>query len=256
MRGRGRPPKAVREPRYENCLRELRHRLGLSQQSVAALAEISLPYYGALERGERRINTDTARRLQTALRCAAGELFAGAPIGLAPLRCVVAAAESETRPASFELPEPFEWLQPGRLADPEGCFAAEVVDDSCDLDFARGTVLFVRPVSRLTEKLRLGAKIVVRFFIEPGRAGGERPTLEILFGILDQNILGDLVLVTRTRNRLVPRHALIQSPLPLGEGLAEAPLAMRPRGGAVDYAPRAEDPAEILGIVVYAAGPT
>ena len=48
----------------------------------------------------------------------------------------------------------------------------------------------------------------------------------------------------------------VGNPLPLGSGLSEAPLAMRSRGGAVDYVPRAEDPAVILGIVVYAAGPT
>jgi transcriptional regulator with XRE-family HTH domain len=257
MKSRGRPPKTVRQPRYPNRLRELRDRLGLSQQQIAAQAAISPPYYGALERGEKRINADTAQRLQGPLRCAAGELLAGMPVASVPLRYAIAAAESETRPASFELSEPYEWLQPGRrLAEPEGCFAAEIVDGSADLDFAGGTVLIIRPITQFAEKLPLGAKIVVRFLMEPGQIDNKRPTHEILYGILDQNILGDLVLVTRTRNRLVPRNALIQNPIPPGSGLSEAPLAMRPRGGLIDYTPRPEDPAEILGIVVYAAGPT
>ena len=256
MKSRGRPPKAVREPRYPNRLRELRDRLEFSQQRIAKQAGISPPYYGALERGEKRINADTAQRLQGALRCTAGELLAGTPVASVPLRYVIAAAESETRTASFELFEPYERFQLGRLAEPEGCFGAEIVDNSADLDFIKGTILIVRPVSKLAEKLQLGAKIVVRFVIEPSRVDANPQTHEILYGILDQNILGDIILVTRTRNRLVPRHALIQSLQTPGSGLAEAPFVMRPRGGAIDYAPQAEDPAEILGVVVYAAGPT
>ena len=35
MQTRGRPPKKTGAPRYANRLRELRHRLGLSQQEIA-----------------------------------------------------------------------------------------------------------------------------------------------------------------------------------------------------------------------------
>jgi transcriptional regulator with XRE-family HTH domain len=232
-------------------LRELRRALGLSQQDVAMRAGISLSYYGALERGDKRINTDTEQRLRTALHYTPGELFAGGAMSPAvPLRYVIAAAESETRPASFELPEPHERLQPLRFAQAGECFAVEIVDDSADLDFAQGTVLFVRAAP-----LHVGARIVVRFLITDRDPDGARTTYEILYGILDQNVIGDLVLVTRTRNRLVPRHALIQEASPLGGGLAERPLVMQRRSGAIDYEPRPTDPAEILGVVVYAAGP-
>ncbi len=252
MRGRGRPPKILGERRYPNRLREFRERLRLSQQNVASRAGISLAYYGALERGDKRINADTEQRLRSALRCAPGELLAGAAAAASlPLRYVIAAAESETRPDSFELPEPYEWVPPVRLADPEGCIAAEIVDDSADLDFAKGAVLFVRAAP-----LHIGAKIVARFFVDSSDAEGKRQTYEILYGILDQNILGDLILVTRTRNRLVPRNALIQGTPEVHGGLAERPISIQRRSGAIDYVPRPEDPAEILGLVVYAAGPT
>jgi transcriptional regulator with XRE-family HTH domain len=256
MPGRGRPRKIIGARRYPNRLLELRGRLGLAQRQVAAAAGISLAYYGALERGDKRINADTAQRLQAALRCGAGELLSGAQPASVPLCFVVAGAESETRLGPYELPEPYEWLPSSRLAEPAGCFAAELVDDSADLDFAPGTILFVRRLAALAGPLRLGTKILARFFIDPQAAADARQTHEILYGVLDQNILGDLVLITRTRNRLLSRNPLIQAASAPAAGLAEAPLAMRRRDAAVEYAPRAGDPAEILGAVVYAAGPT
>ncbi|HTT80301.1 MAG TPA: helix-turn-helix transcriptional regulator [Stellaceae bacterium] len=255
MRSRGRPPTFAGERRYPNPLRELRARLGVPQQAVAAEAGISLAYYGALERGDKRINADTAQRLQRALRCAAGELLSGqAAAATVPLRFVIAAAESEGRPAAFDLSEPWEYLPATRLADAPQCFAAEIADDSADLDFARGTVLFVRALPALAAPLHLGARIVGRFFLAAGD-GGVRQTHEILYGILDRNILGDLALITRSRNRLIPRAALIQPAPAVRGGLAEAPLALRRPGSAVEYEPQADDPGEILGLVVYAAGP-
>ena len=74
---RGRPPKKSGPPRYANRLRELRQRLGMSQQEVANAARISSAYYGALERGDKRINADTAQRLQIPLRCSVSDLLAG-----------------------------------------------------------------------------------------------------------------------------------------------------------------------------------
>jgi len=68
MRLRGRPPTITGARRYPNRLRELRARRGLLQQGVAAAAGISIAYYGALERGDKRINADTAERLCRPLR--------------------------------------------------------------------------------------------------------------------------------------------------------------------------------------------
>src|SRR5258707_480638 len=159
MRGRGRPPTVTGARRYPNRLRELRDARGLPQQAVAAMAGISGAYYGALERGDKRINADTAERLSQSLRCAPGDLLGGAQ-GLS---------------------------------------------------------------------LPVGAKVLVRFFLEPATDGGPRPTHEILYGILDRNIVGDLVLITRTRNRLIPRSALIQSAAPSRAGFAERAIALLPR---------------------------
>jgi transcriptional regulator with XRE-family HTH domain len=255
MRGRGRPPTITGARRYANRLRELRRRCGLSQQAVAAAAGISGAYYGALERGDKRINADTAERLATPLRCSVGDLLAGSQGVSVPLVVAVAAAEAEGRPASYDLPEPHERVQPRRLVAPEDCFAAEIFDDSADLDFELGTILLVHRLPPSAGLLSVGAKVLVRFFLEPAHPDGRRATHEILYGILDRNIVGDLVLITRTRNRLIPRHALIQSAAPYRPGLAERALALAPRDPAIAYEPRSDDPAELLGAVIYAMGP-
>jgi transcriptional regulator with XRE-family HTH domain len=252
MKTRGRPPKNTGPPRYRNRLRELRQRLGMSQQEIAIQAGISAAYYGALERGDKRINADTAQRLHAPLRCGVSDLLAGTRGVSVPLQIAVAAAESNGRPDGFDLPEPHEMMQPGRLPQAEDCFAAEIFDDSADLDFARGTVLFLRPCTGSDKPLRPGARVVVRFLLD---AGGEQETHEILYGVLDQNILGDLVLITRTSNRLIPRHALIQPSVLPRSGLAEAGRSELSHDRAIDYRRRSDDPAEILGLVVYAMGP-
>ena len=111
MPGRGRPPLSTGARRYPNRLRELREGCGLSQQAVAAAAGISCAYYGALERGDKRINADTAEHLAKPLRCAVGELLGTSRGASVPLTVAVAAAESEARPPEFDLPEPHERLQ-------------------------------------------------------------------------------------------------------------------------------------------------
>ena len=254
MRPRGRPPLITGTRRYPNRLRELRRHTGLSQQSIAAAAGISIAYYGALERGDKRINADTAVRLSRPLRCAVADLFAGTSGLSVPLSHAVAAAESENRPPLYDLPEPHERLQPRGLPEAGDCFAAEIFDDSADIDFARGTILVLRRLVN-AGSVAVGAKILARFFLDPPGGAEARATHEILYGILDRNIVGDLVLITRTRNRLVPRHVLVQGAASLRPGLAERAPALAPRDAAIAYVARPDDPAEILGSVIYAMGP-
>ena len=63
------------------------------------------------------------------------------------------------------------------------------------------------------------------------------------------------MLITRTRNRLIPRHAVIQAAASTMPGLAERALDLAGRGAPIDYAPRPGDLAEIIGVVVYAMAP-
>lgn len=256
MRSRGRPPLLTGARRYPNRLREWREHSGLSQQATAAVAGISGAYYGALERGDKRINSDTAERLAKALGCTAGELLGGLRGMSVPLVFAVAAAESESRPADYDLPEPHERISLRHLADAGNWVAAEICDDSADVDFAAGTVLFLRPAMPSPASVPIGAKVLVRFFLDPPNlVVGTPRTHEILYGILDRNVVGDLVLISRTRNRLIPRNILIQSAMPSRLGLAERPMSYASRDEPICYELRPDDPAELLGIVLYAMGP-
>lgn len=255
MRSRGRPPRVIGERRYPNRLRELREHRGLSQYAIAAAAAMSGAYYGALERGDKRINTDTAERLAEALGCAAADLLGGARGVSAPLVFAVSAGESELRPAAYDLPQPYERLTARRLTAAESYVAAEIFDDSADVDFAPGTVLFLRRLPASGGIVTVGAKVLARFFLDTDPATGHRRTHEILYGILDRNIVGDLVLITRTRNHLIPRNILIQNAMPNRPGLAERIVTQAPRDEPIVYEPRPDDPAELLGAVIYAMGP-
>jgi transcriptional regulator with XRE-family HTH domain len=255
MQARGRPPKLTGARRYPNCLRELRERAALSQQAVAAAAGISGAYYGALERGDKRINTDTAERLCRALPCTVGELLTGGQGGSVPVTLTIAAVESEIRSQNFDLSEPHERLRLDRLANTGECIAAEILDDSADLDFAPGTLLVLRGMTRPQSTLRAGAKVVVRFYRDASPSAEEPRTQEILYGILDRNIVGDLVLITRSRNRRIPRHALIRSAAPMALDSANRDSDPPERDASFSYTPGADDGAVIIGPVVYAMGP-
>ncbi|HWB47747.1 MAG TPA: helix-turn-helix transcriptional regulator [Stellaceae bacterium] len=256
MRGRGRPPLLTGARRYPNRLRELREHRGLSQQAVARAAGISGAYYGALERGDKRVNTDTAEKLAQALDCAAGDLLSGARRASAPLVFAVAAAEAETRPPEYDLPEPHERVLLPRPVDAENCVAAEIFDDSADIDFTPGTVLLLRRATSSPLSVAVGAKVVARFFLDaPEGRDADRRTHEILYGIFDRNIVGDLVLITRSSNRLIPRNLLIQGAPPGRPGFAERGVMAMPHTEPVAYERRPDDPAELLGVVIYAMGP-
>jgi DNA-binding XRE family transcriptional regulator len=58
--------------RFPTALRERREELGLTQQGLADLAELTVTAVAMIERGERTPNLDTAARLCWALDAAAG----------------------------------------------------------------------------------------------------------------------------------------------------------------------------------------
>jgi len=253
MRSRGRPPIMTGARRYPNRLRALREACGLSQQAVAIGAGISGAYYGALERGDKRINADIAARLAAPLRCRPSELLEGGQGVSVPLVAAVAAADAATRPPAYDLPEPHERIAVRGLADAGKCFAADLVDDCADIDFMAGTILVARRLDPFPATVPVGARVVARFFLDPQAAEGSRQTHEILYGVLDFTIVGDLVLITRSRNPRIPRHLLVQSAS--RRGAPEWVRPPMPQAETIAYEPREDDPGELLGIVIYAMGP-
>jgi transcriptional regulator with XRE-family HTH domain len=255
LRRRGRPRSRAGPLRYPNRLAELRERLGLTQEEIAAAAAISPSYYGELERGMRRLNADLAQRLHGVLRCLPGDLLGSDASPSVPLQVVVAGAFAE-RPDRFELPEPYLMLPaPRRLAEPEACVAAEVADDSADLDYPAGSTLFIRKVAAGGDTLPLGSKVVVRFERQAAAGGlGPPATHEVLYGRLALGAAGDLLLSTRSRSREIPKNLTIRPAAPR-RGLEEHDAAAAPRQATVDYLATDGDEAVILGTVVFSWRP-
>jgi transcriptional regulator with XRE-family HTH domain len=60
-------------------VREMRHRLGVSQEELADRALLDRTYVSSLERGHRNVALENLCRLAAALQVDAGELIAGFP---------------------------------------------------------------------------------------------------------------------------------------------------------------------------------
>ncbi len=72
------PPPDVKKLLGER-VRELRHRLGISQEELADRAFLDRTYVSSLERGHRNVALENLCRLAGALQVDPGELIAGFP---------------------------------------------------------------------------------------------------------------------------------------------------------------------------------
>ncbi len=202
----------------------------------------------------------TGKRIAAALGSSLAELLGEAGSRTVPITLAIAGAFSEFRPPSFDRPLPWKRLEVGpRLAAPEECFAAEIADDSADLDYPSGTVLVIRPLEP-GQSLPLRGKIAVRFWLDPASPLALRRTREILYGLLERSLDGDLLLLTRSKNPEIPRTLLID-PASRASSLAEAGASRgllredKMRAGALVFEPNPSAPATLLGTVVWQSGP-
>lgn len=233
-------------------LQKLRKGRGLSLAKAAGLADTSPQQIERLEKGQRRLTEDWARRLARAYGVAPQDVLASADSVSVPVAVLVASAFAPERPEEFDLPEPHRWVQaPAGLDDPEECFAAAVEDDSADRLYPKGSLLFVRRMAVVARPLRAGRKVLVRVY-----ADGHRTTMEILAGVLGASPSGDIVVFTHSANRQVPAVVVVQRRSMNGAaGLAERFLPIAEELVNIDYVPRADDPAELAGVVEYATTP-
>jgi transcriptional regulator with XRE-family HTH domain len=234
-------------------LQKLRKGRGLSLAKAAGLADTSPQQIERLEKGQRRLTEDWARRLARAYGVAPQDVLASADSVSVPVAILVASAFAPERPEEFDLPEPHRWVQaPAGLDDPEECFAAAVEDDSADRLYPKGSLLFVRRMAMVARPLRAGRKVVVRVYAD---GNGRATTMEILAGVLGASPSGDIVVFTRSGNRQVPAVMVVQRRSSNGAGLAERFLPIAEELVNIDYVPRADDPATLIGVVEYATTP-
>lgn len=247
-------------PKFPNRIRELRQAAGLTQEALGERAKLSKQEISALERGVKQIMPVTGQRIAAALGRSLAEILGEGSGRSVPIKLVIAGSFSESRPAAFDQPSPWHRVEVGsRLVKPEECFAAEIADNSADLDYPPGSVLVIRPFAP-GEKVALGRKIVVRFWLDPQSALATRRTREILYGLLDKSLAGDLLLLTRSTSLEIPRTLLIapaRRPSALHEAAAVSRLLLeqRARTEAVTFEPDPEAAAAILGGAVWHSGP-
>lgn len=236
-------------PIPESPLFRLRKQRGMTQQQLAdkVFPTTSQSQIDRLEKAQRTLTEKWARRLAPALGVAPEDLITGR--FSVRLAVNIAAAFSEGRP-QFDIPDGEQrWLDaPPGLEHPEDCLAAQVADDSADRLYPRGSILYVRRLDALDEPLVIGMRAVVRHYA--GDAA-HHATAEILVGQLSRSPAGDIVLFPRSNNTAMPSSVLIQAAR-YPDGLAERFEAFRSKSETIDYAPRPDDPAEIVGIVDYA----
>lgn len=230
-----------------NRLKELREVRGLKVAELAKAVGTTASKIYKLEDGSQRLTDAWLAKLAPALRVAPADIIATGPLSV-PMTLTIAAAFSEHAP--FDLPEPHERIYPPRsVLRAEECVAAHIADDSADRIYPPGSVLIVRPLAKLKTGLRLGQKVVVRKFRTRAGAGD---TMEVLVGLLDRAVTGELVAATATRNRELPPSVRLKE-LPAGAGLADRQAWFRESEETpLDYRPEPGDPAEIVGLVVMA----
>ena len=219
----------------------------MSQQDLAD--RIGLDHHqtiGKIERGEQRLRLDQLPLFADALNIDLWQLLTDepAPFGL-PVRYVVAAALSNDAPAWNDPTVP-HILTPPRLPAPEECFAAEIADDSADLIYPKGSFVIARCLEKLAGPLKLGAKVLVAQY---GTDLENGDIFAVLVGFLDRTVIGETIVATRSHNIRTPKLITIQ-PRTATAGASERILQFEiERSPTIDYRPRANDPARILGVI-------
>jgi transcriptional regulator with XRE-family HTH domain len=256
----GRSPTGPASPKFPNRIRELRQAAALTQEELGNRARLSKQEISALERGAKQVMPATGQRIAAALGRSLAEILGEVSARSVPITLVIAGSFSESRPTSFDRDPPWTRVEVGpRLAEPEACLGAEIADDSADLDYPAGTVLVIRPFAP-GESVALGRKIAVRFWLDPQSPLALRRTREILYGLLDKSLAGDLLLLTRSTNPEIPRTLLIE-PAQRPSALHEAPALsgllreQRARAESITFDPDPAAPATILGGIVWQSGP-
>lgn len=249
MRKRGRPLAELRSD-LPNRIQEWRLRRGLSQGELGKRVGMTHHAIGKLETGKQPFNSHQLEALAAALEVSPENLLlSGAPASI-PLRFTIRGFESEGDPSELPRPYPRE-AAPRRLPVPaDQCFAAVVEDDSAGRLYRPGTTLICHAVEH-RPALHVGEHVLIRRFVD----ARDQETMEVLVGVLERGVLGDIQVSLRTDNRKLAGAVPVRRAAAVA-GLAERYAALPIDGGkSIAYKPLAGDEAEILGVVIWTSGP-
>lgn len=238
--------KRVKQP---NRVREIRNRKDLSQNALAERLGWHQQKLSRIEAGETKLIFEDAIVIALALEVSPIDLFADMPMTV-PLRFVACSRYFEHGPERPELPEPQQRIAaPPKLEKPEECVAVEVLDNSADRLYLKGTYLIMRE-RPFAGKLKPGAAVVVGRY-ETARKG--RFLAEVLVGHLAPNTMGDLMVALRSSNRELPPMVLLRGQEERAMSFGDRPEIYVPE--QIDVTPRPGDAAEILGKIERVIAP-
>lgn len=221
-----------------NRAKEIRELRGLSVAKAARDLAVTRGELYKVERGERRLTDVWIGKLAAYYGVPARNLVDNGPLSVSINYVVKKHVETPSSPQSEAVAK--RWVEPpGFVMAPQDCFGAVIQDDSASRLYPPGTEVIVRERAKLGRRLKRGDRVLVKHF---AATRAEGITLEVLVGLLDVTVAGDLVVLLQSTNRKMSGAVVVRHGVD-----ADAK--------EVDYEPDDGDPAEILGVVVAAIMP-
>jgi len=228
-----------------NRLKEIRDMRGLKVTQAAARLGITRGELYKLERGERRLTDVWAKRLARVYEVAPQDLLSDEGLSVAvKYLCARQGAANTSRFPTGEATGERYVQAPDYIVKPEDTFGFEIMDRHAEgLHFPPGTRGLGRPLDKLGRKLKRGDRVVVHHFATTRGAG---KVAETLVGLLDRAVNGDLLVLVVSETResggpIIVRRARRGDPPAIGD--------------EIEYEPRDDDFAEILGVPLAATVP-
>lgn len=227
-----------------NRARQFREMRGLGVSETAARLGVSRDQIHRLERGDRQLTENWARRLAKVYEVAPRDLLSDDGLSI-PVKHFCARHGSKDISALPGDATATRYVQaPEFVMQPQETFGFAILDRHAEgINLGAGTRGLARPLALLNRKLRRADKVVVRHFRKT-RADGD--VFETLVGLLDRAVNGDLLLIVASDEREAGAPVMIRRAR-RGEVVAS--------GDNIDYTPRDDDFAEILGVLVAAQVP-
>lgn len=247
MAGKAKAPRTA--AKHRNNLQHLRQAFGLTQQQVGDVLGVTQTQAARFEQGINSLSIYQVRQLAAHFDVPDWAVITP---GAQPIPVLY-----RIRKHGFEAPPGKAALQlaradghvklRGSIEAFEQCFAAEVIDNSADLIYPRGSLLVARRTRFLGPELEIDGRtnFIARLF---ATNYANQDTSEILVGLLDHQVDGTLALVLRSSDRQLGTAKLRarESAVELSEPTRTL-LANRAR--PIAYSPQLGDLGEIIGRV-------
>lgn len=224
--------------RMANRAKEIRELRGLSVAKAARDLNVTRGELYKVERGARRLTDVWIGKLANYYGVPPRNLVDNGPLSVSINYLVRKYVDSQVSPQSEAMEK--RWVEPpGFVMAPQDCVGAVIQDESASRLYPPGTEVIVRQREKLGRRLRRGDRVLVKHF---AATRAEGIVLEVVVGLLDVTVAGDLVVLLQTHNRTMAGAVVVREGFTAGEK-------------DIDYEPDDADQGEVVGVVVAAIMP-